>query len=125
MIDATFDEAHMREPSVLLGKIKMLTGVVECGLFCSMAIAAYFGNEDGKSVTVKWRDGQSEVLMEGQEPSIKRENVDLDKSLRGELLTADLEMEEGQEGEQEGKVDTHTGREELSRKLEELKMTSA
>lgn len=29
----------------LLVKIKMLTGVVEVGLFCKMAKAAYFGNE--------------------------------------------------------------------------------
>jgi ribose 5-phosphate isomerase A len=29
----------------LLAKIKMLTGVVEVGLFCNMAQAAYFGNE--------------------------------------------------------------------------------
>lgn len=60
-------------------QIKMLTGVVEVGLFCHMAQAAYFGNEvrtsiplspvyfitdfvllfppqDG-SVTVRWNDG--------------------------------------------------------------------
>jgi ribose 5-phosphate isomerase len=29
----------------LLTRIKMLTGVVEVGLFCHMAKAAYFGNE--------------------------------------------------------------------------------
>lgn len=28
-----------------MAKIKMLTGVVEVGLFCHMAKAAYFGNE--------------------------------------------------------------------------------
>ena len=28
-----------------MAKIKMLTGVVEVGLFCHMAQAAYFGNE--------------------------------------------------------------------------------
>lgn len=58
----------------------MLTGVVEVGLFCHMAQAAYFGNDvtvlwlcfyfriadvfffqDG-SVTVKWKDGKVERL---------------------------------------------------------------
>lgn len=29
----------------LLAKIKMLTGVVEVGLFCHMIKAAYFGNQ--------------------------------------------------------------------------------
>ena len=28
-----------------MAQIKMLTGVVEVGLFCRMAKAAYFGNE--------------------------------------------------------------------------------
>jgi hypothetical protein len=42
----------MKEPEKLLHKLKMLTGVVEVGLFCGMARAAYFGNEDG-SVTVR------------------------------------------------------------------------
>ncbi|TFY79610.1 hypothetical protein EWM64_g4407 [Hericium alpestre] len=46
----------MRDPYTLLAKIKMLTGVVEVGLFCHMAKAAYFGNQDG-SVTVKWDNG--------------------------------------------------------------------
>ncbi|TFY73294.1 hypothetical protein EWM64_g10719, partial [Hericium alpestre] len=56
VIDAPFDPAHMRDPYTLLAKIKMLTGVVEVGLFCHMAKAAYFGNQDG-SVTVKWDNG--------------------------------------------------------------------
>jgi hypothetical protein len=29
----------------IMAQIKMLTGVVEVGLFCNMAKAAYFGNE--------------------------------------------------------------------------------
>lgn len=29
----------------IMAQIKMLTGVVEVGLFCHMAKAAYFGNE--------------------------------------------------------------------------------
>lgn len=51
----------MLEPQVLLSKLKQLTGVVEVGLFCGMAKAAYFGNKDG-SVTVKWDDGREERL---------------------------------------------------------------
>ena len=128
MIDAIFDEAHMREPDLLLSKIKMLTGVVECGLFIGMARAAYFGNEDG-TVTVRWSDGQTEILKEGQEARIRREHVDEGKSLKGELLTVDLEYDDRHGEEHEGKtdgqkVDTNVGREVLSRKLEELKMTS-
>ncbi len=41
----------------------MLTGVVEVGLFCRMAKAAYFGNEDG-SVSIKWADGRVEKVGE-------------------------------------------------------------
>lgn len=37
VIDATFDEAHMREPQELLFKLKMLTGIVEIGLFVESA----------------------------------------------------------------------------------------
>ncbi len=104
VIDAPFDEQTMRDPySVrthlvpngslfvdavnfptsnilqLLKKIKMLTGVVEVGLFCGMAQAAYFGNavstvilidplftnveyhvsQDG-TVTIKWQNGDVE-----------------------------------------------------------------
>jgi len=32
-------------PYEIMTRIKMLTGVVEVGLFCNMAKAAYFGNE--------------------------------------------------------------------------------
>lgn len=52
IIDAPFPQEIMREPHKLLGKIKMITGVVEVGLFCRMAKAAYFGNQDG-SVAVR------------------------------------------------------------------------
>ena len=45
----------------LLSRIKMLTGIVEVGLFCHMAKAAYFGNQDG-SVTIKWHDGRVEKV---------------------------------------------------------------
>ena len=45
----------------LLTRIKMLTGIVEVGLFCHMAKASYFGNQDG-SVTIKWHDGRIEKV---------------------------------------------------------------
>ncbi|KAG8737043.1 ribose-5-phosphate isomerase rki1 [Ceratobasidium sp. 414] len=60
-IDAPFDEVYMRDPHNLLTNIKMLTGVVEVGLFCGMAKAAYFGNEDG-SVTVRYENGTTETI---------------------------------------------------------------
>jgi hypothetical protein len=57
----------MREPEELLHKIKMLTGVVEVGLFCGMARAAYFGNEDGSvtvcDFTLSWRFILSGMLV--------------------------------------------------------------
>lgn len=64
VIDAPFPEEMMREPYTLLTRLKMLTGVVEVGLFCHMAKAAYFGNQDG-SVTVKWHDGRIESVDSG------------------------------------------------------------
>jgi ribose 5-phosphate isomerase A len=83
VIDAPFDEDRYKDPYSLLAHIKMLTGVVEVGLFCGMAKAAYFGNQvsqiqscsttfqfnadsilkDG-SVTIKWSDGKQETLQE-------------------------------------------------------------
>jgi len=56
IIDAPFDREKMIDPYIIMAQIKMLTGVVEVGLFCHMAKAAYFGNEDG-SVTIRWNDG--------------------------------------------------------------------
>ncbi|KAK7062557.1 ribose-5-phosphate isomerase rki1 [Paramarasmius palmivorus] len=61
IIDAPFDEDRMKDPYKIMAQIKMLTGVVEVGLFCHMAQAAYFGNQDG-SVTVKWKDGRVEQI---------------------------------------------------------------
>jgi len=61
IIDAPFNEEHMKDPYTLLTRIKMLTGVVEVGLFCHMVKAAYFGNQDG-SVTVRWVDGKTEHI---------------------------------------------------------------
>lgn len=61
IIDAPFPEDQMRDPVALLAKIKLLTGVVEVGLFCKMAKSAYFGNSDG-SVTIKWNDGKIEQV---------------------------------------------------------------
>ncbi|KAI0081356.1 ribose 5-phosphate isomerase [Panus rudis PR-1116 ss-1] len=61
VIDAPFPEERMRDPFALLAQIKMLTGVVEVGLFCHMAKAAYFGNKDG-SLTIRWHDGHEESV---------------------------------------------------------------
>ena len=44
VIDAPFSPERFSDPHQLLTNIKMLTGVVEVGLFCEMAQAAYFGN---------------------------------------------------------------------------------
>ncbi|KAF8132420.1 ribose-5-phosphate isomerase [Boletus edulis] len=56
VIDAPFSRDLIKDPSSLLTKIKLLTGVVEVGLFCNIAQAAYFGNQDG-SVTIKRVEG--------------------------------------------------------------------
>jgi ribose 5-phosphate isomerase A len=61
VIDAPFPPERMMQPFELLRTIKMFTGVVEVGLFCHMAKAAYFGNEDG-SVAICWHDGASEKI---------------------------------------------------------------
>ena len=69
IIDAPFGRDHMIDPFVasdflqagksciidtflfgkIMAQIKMLTGVVEVGLFCKMARAAYFGNGVSKT----------------------------------------------------------------------------
>ncbi|KAG1733889.1 ribose-5-phosphate isomerase [Suillus paluster] len=67
VIDAPFPREIMMNPLTILAKIKMLTGIVEVGLFCDMAQAAYFGNEDG-SVTVKSKI-ESKVVEESILPS--------------------------------------------------------
>jgi ribose 5-phosphate isomerase A len=56
VIDAPFSRELIKDPYLLLTKLKMLTGVVEVGLFCNIARVAYFGNEDG-SVTVRSAEG--------------------------------------------------------------------
>jgi len=61
VIDAPFDRERMQDPPTILRQIKQLTGVVEVGLFCGMARAAYFGNEDG-SVGIRWEDGRVECM---------------------------------------------------------------
>lgn len=61
IIDCVFPEPQMRQPAALLSSIKLLTGVVEVGLFCDMAKAAYFGNEDG-SVTLRAVGGVTEQI---------------------------------------------------------------
>ncbi len=45
IIDAYF--GLIKQPKELLEKIKLLTGVVEVGLFVNITKIAYFGNEDG------------------------------------------------------------------------------
>lgn len=61
IIDATFPEAQMKAPAKLNTEIKLITGVVEVGLFCGMAKAAYFGNEDA-SVTCRAVGGKVEQI---------------------------------------------------------------
>ena len=50
IIDAHF--GLIKQPEELLKKIKLLTGVVEVGLFVNMSKKGYFGNEDGTVSTV-------------------------------------------------------------------------
>ncbi|CAO1615334.1 unnamed protein product [Jaminaea pallidilutea] len=57
VIDCPFPAALMKDPSALLSQIKLMTGVVEVGLFCHVTKAAYFGNQDG-TITSKTVDGQ-------------------------------------------------------------------
>lgn len=61
IVDAPFPSEMMKDPEDLLKRIKMLTGVVEVGLFVGLAKAAYFGNEDG-SVSVRYNDGREERI---------------------------------------------------------------
>ncbi|EJD41006.1 ribose-5-phosphate isomerase [Auricularia subglabra TFB-10046 SS5] len=61
IVDAVFPDARMHQPAELLRDLKALTGVVEVGLFCGVAKAAYFGNEDG-SVTIRHTDGREEEV---------------------------------------------------------------
>ncbi|KAG6879406.1 hypothetical protein C0992_002888 [Termitomyces sp. T32_za158] len=61
VIDAPFAREDMLEPATMLRKIKLLTGVVEVGLFCNIVKAAYFGNADG-SVSIRKADGTVEEL---------------------------------------------------------------
>ncbi|KAL9940251.1 hypothetical protein V8E36_000956 [Tilletia maclaganii] len=64
-IDAPFPAAQMQDPAELLVRIKLLTGVVEVGLFCGMCKAAYFGNDDeAGTITIKTADGQVREKVE-------------------------------------------------------------
>ncbi|KAF8513034.1 putative RKI1-D-ribose-5-phosphate ketol-isomerase [Gautieria morchelliformis] len=63
IIDAPFSSEMLKMPLDLLRRIKMLTGVVEVGLFCGMAKAAYFGNDDG-SVSIRSPDGPDETIVD-------------------------------------------------------------
>lgn len=107
----------MREPESLLVKIKMLTGVVEVGLFCGMARAGYFGNADG-SVTVRWSDGQEETLKDGEEAKITADMIDENFRPTDVLLTYRLPQ-----ADQPAKADGLEANK-LKQKLEQLRMTS-
>lgn len=48
----------MKDPGDLLKRIKLLTGVIEVGIFVDMCEAAYFGNQDG-TITSKSKDGST------------------------------------------------------------------
>ncbi|GMK55811.1 hypothetical protein CspeluHIS016_0208670 [Cutaneotrichosporon spelunceum] len=61
IIDCTFPEVQMKEPADLNRCIKLITGVAEVGLFCGMAKAAYFGNDDG-SVSVRAAGGTTDHI---------------------------------------------------------------
>ncbi|PWN52382.1 ribose 5-phosphate isomerase [Violaceomyces palustris] len=71
-IDAPFPETYMRDPSDLLVRIKLITGVVEVGLFCGICKSAYFGNEDG-TITIKSVDGkvQEGLAFDVNTPALK------------------------------------------------------
>lgn len=58
VIDAPFEREMFEDVHELLTKIKMLTGVVEVGLFCGMARAAYFGNQVGFAVQFLYSDAE-------------------------------------------------------------------
>jgi len=65
IIDAPFSEAALKKPRELLVNIKLLTGVVEVGLFCDVVKAAYFGNHDG-SVSVRHENGETVHIASGR-----------------------------------------------------------
>lgn len=51
VVDADFGQ--LEDPASLLKEIKLLTGVYEVGLFCQMAVMAYFGEQDGNVNVLK------------------------------------------------------------------------
>lgn len=71
VIDCPFPASSFSSPSDLLAKIKLMTGVVEVGLFCDVAKAAYFGNADG---TITSRTAAGEV-KEGISFDVQRNPV--------------------------------------------------
>lgn len=60
-IDAVFPQAVMRNPDHLLRQLKLITGVVEVGLFNGLCQVGYFGMADG-TVTKQTRDGTYETI---------------------------------------------------------------
>lgn len=101
VIDAPFPEEMMRDPYTLLKRLKMLTGVVEVGLFCHMAKAAYFGNQDG-SVTVKWHDGRIETVDSCNTPLPRPIDAPQPQYPVGELSPPAVEKKDGANGDVKG-----------------------
>jgi len=64
VIDAPFSAEVMAQPRALLQQIKLLTGVLEVGLFVDVVQAAYFGNQDG-TITTKVLNGKTVDTQEG------------------------------------------------------------
>lgn len=64
VIDVPFDAPeHMADPAKTLQTLKLITGVVEVGLFCGLSkpVAAFFGNADG-SVSVR-KEGEEAYII--------------------------------------------------------------
>ncbi|KAI8971772.1 ribose-5-phosphate isomerase [Mycotypha africana] len=57
VVDVDFGQIE-EDPSSLLRELKLLTGVYEVGLFCNMAAAAYFGEQDGSVNILSKEEGQ-------------------------------------------------------------------
>lgn len=90
IIDAPFGPEKMSKPKDLLRDIKLLTGVVEVGLFCDMAEAAYFGNADG---TVSVRNVGSKTLE-----TIGENDIDLSSQGAAQIQASTLNRKSSGKG---------------------------
>lgn len=55
----------MKDPYDLFTRIKLLTGVIEVGLFTNMCQAAYFGNQDGTITSkIKGQASQNSIKFD-------------------------------------------------------------